>query len=839
MKRNITKLLSVVLAVVLVVGLLPATALAWAVYDIWVSGVQVTGLNADDVLSDGGTVVFTSATGSEPAKLTLKDADIVGTSLLAHPDDNFGIYSEIDLTLELHGKNTITAEDAVSDAVSCGISMRAFPKKMHLVIDGDGTLNVTAGKGDSSWAVRATEMTMRGGTVRATAGEASRSAAVSCIDFVMEGGTLEATSGKAENSCAVEADALTMLGGTLEATAANGESNCAIEAIEMTMQNGTVRATAGDATGESCAIYPDELIMEGGTLEATAGKAEYSCGIDSTSFTILGGTVRATGGEGSDDSVAIMAMEFVMEGGTLEATAGKGYRTYGVETDSMTVLGGAILASAGNASGWCKAVYSNHFTMEGGSLIALGGEAKESWGIDGGGPISGGTLTAIGYTAALGGADLSGYANPNVKVNTEPTEIGASAWNGTDKLGGLGNDIKYVKVAPHNPFSDVSEGQYYHEPVLWAVRHDPQITTGTSADRFSPNATCTRAQVVTFLWRAMGQPEPTLAVNPFTDVKEGQYYYRAVLWALEEGITTGTSADKFSPNTGCTRGQVVTFLHRAQGTPAPGSSVNPFTDVAAGQYYYDAVLWAVNHSPQITNGTSATAFSPNATCTRGQIVTFLYRAFNVPPVYRGYNVLKDDDFLLYVENVLTVIGRGTVVSGRVLNGRVDVGDRLRLLSWDSSNIAKEYTVKVEGIEMFRETVDYAEKGDYIGLLISGTAKENVQIGAALVDVGTERRFKAYAGSITGDLHVNSTEEGGLDKSIFMSDKLRFYYGGVSEVTGYFTDLGDVMECEPGKDYTGVAVGYVRPSAFWYVGQEIAIREGDRTVGTFTVTLIEQ
>ena len=109
-------------------------------------------------------------------------------------------------------------------------------------------------------------------------------------------------------------------------------------------------------------------------------------------------------------------------------------------------------------------------------------------------------------------------------------------------------------------------------------------------------------------------------------MKEGQYYYKAVLWALEKGITTGTSATTFSPNVGCTRGQVVTFLHRAQGTPTPGSSVNPFTDVKSGQYYYDAVLWAVNHSPQITNGTSATTFSPNATCTRGQIVTFLYRS---------------------------------------------------------------------------------------------------------------------------------------------------------------------------------------------------------------------
>ena len=732
MKRNITKLLSVLLAIVLVVGLLPATALAWAVYDVWVSGVQVTGLNAKDVLSDGGSVVFTSATGSEPAKLTLKDADIVGTSLLAHPDDNFGIYSEIDLTLELHGKNTITAEDAVSDAVSCGISLRAFPKKIRLVIVGDGTLNVTAGKGDSSCAVRAAEMTMQGGSVRATAGEASyESIAVSCIDFVMEGGTLEATSGKAENSCAVEADAFTMLGGTLEATAANGESNCAIEAIEMTMQNGTVRATAGDATGQSVAAYPDELIMEGGTLEATSGKGEISCAVETDQMTVRGGTVRATAGEASevseavasndfimvggtleakadkgeyscavdanemtvrngivraisgeatDESIAVRCDDLVMESGTLEATAGKAKNSCAIDADEMTVRSGTIRATAGEASEGSSAVYSDQsIVMEGGTLEATAGKAEYSFGVDStsftilggtvratggegseesygvfdnfkgefiieggvliaaGGPadgsygiyklngMKGGTVTAIGQTRAYYNYPvLDGFKDPVVTVSEQPSGTGAVSWNGTDSLN---YDLfKYVRIAPYNPFTDVPEGQYYYEPVLWAIGQEPQITTGTSADRFSPNATCTRAQVVTFLWRASGEPEPAKTENPFSDVKEGQYFYKAVLWAVEKGITTGTSSDKFSPNAGCTRGQVVTFLHRSQGRPMPWSLNNPFTDVAEGQYYYAAVLWAVHHSPQITNGTSADRFSPDATCTRGQIVTFLYRS---------------------------------------------------------------------------------------------------------------------------------------------------------------------------------------------------------------------
>ena len=172
-----------------------------------------------------------------------------------------------------------------------------------------------------------------------------------------------------------------------------------------------------------------------------------------------------------------------------------------------------------------------------------------------------------------------------------------------------------------NPFTDVKEKDYYYEPVLWAVANS--ITTGTSKTTFSPDKPCTRAQVVTFLWRAAGSPEPTQTNNPFTDVPAGQYYYKAVLWAVEESITTGTSKTTFGPDKSCTRAQVVTFLWRAAGEPAPQKNDNPFKDVPQGQYYYNAVLWAVEEG--ITTGTSKTAFSPDKPCTRGQIVTFIYR----------------------------------------------------------------------------------------------------------------------------------------------------------------------------------------------------------------------
>lgn len=174
-----------------------------------------------------------------------------------------------------------------------------------------------------------------------------------------------------------------------------------------------------------------------------------------------------------------------------------------------------------------------------------------------------------------------------------------------------------------NPFTDVPDNSFYYVPVLWAVANN--ITNGTTATTFSPNVACSRAQIVTFLWRAAGKPAPKSSVSAFTDVKTGQYYSDAVLWAVEQGITNGTSASTFSPDAVCTRAQIVTFLWRAAGKPAPKGNSNPFSDVKANQYYTDAVLWAVEQG--ITNGTSATTFSPDAVCTRSQIVTFIYRYY--------------------------------------------------------------------------------------------------------------------------------------------------------------------------------------------------------------------
>ena len=171
------------------------------------------------------------------------------------------------------------------------------------------------------------------------------------------------------------------------------------------------------------------------------------------------------------------------------------------------------------------------------------------------------------------------------------------------------------------PFTDVAEGAYYADAVAWAIQN--KVTSGVSATTFAPNASCTRGQMVTFLWKAAGSPEPKSLTTAFTDVKSGAYYEKAVAWAVENKVTTGTSATTFSPDATVTRGQSVTFLWKANNSPA-AASASAFTDVAAGAYYASAVNWAVEKG--VTSGMSATTFAPNSNCTRAQIVTFLYRA---------------------------------------------------------------------------------------------------------------------------------------------------------------------------------------------------------------------
>ncbi len=186
----------------------------------------------------------------------------------------------------------------------------------------------------------------------------------------------------------------------------------------------------------------------------------------------------------------------------------------------------------------------------------------------------------------------------------------------------LGEEVTWI---PYKPmlFTDVSFGSFYYDSVMWAVKQG--ITNGVSATTFGPGQSCNRAQVVTFLWRAAGSPEPAAAVNAFVDVEAGSFYEKAVLWAVEKGVTNGTDATHFSPGVTCNRATVVTFLYRAFESPAVENAENPFADIPAESWYTAPVLWAVEQS--VTNGLSADSFGPDQSCNRAQIVTFLHRAY--------------------------------------------------------------------------------------------------------------------------------------------------------------------------------------------------------------------
>ena len=390
--------------------------------------------------------------------------------------------------------------------------------------------------------------------------------------------------------------------------------------------------------GIEAGTLPDGLTLVGDTIKGTPSKAG--------DFKF---TVKATNGGGSDtkeltikiaDAEAAKYHNVTLTGAGTGATGAgshaagttvniyagtkSGYTFNGWTSDDVTVLS----ASSKNAS----------FVMPDKDVTV-----KANWVYNGGSSGGGYTYYTIKATAGVNGSisptgnvsvregrDQTFTITPNkgyavAKVLIDSKNVGAvKSYTFENVKKNHTIEVVFMK-ASGNPqtgvFVDVPEGSYYEEAVNWAV--EKGITTGTDATHFSPDGICTRAQAVTFLWRAAGSPAAKSAVMPFTDVKAGSYYYDAVLWAVENGITKGTSDTMFSPDATCSRAQIVTFLWRSQKSPAAGTA-NPFTDVKASAYYADAVLWAVKED--VTKGTTNTTFSPDANCTRAQIVTFIWRA---------------------------------------------------------------------------------------------------------------------------------------------------------------------------------------------------------------------
>lgn len=313
-------------------------------------------------------------------------------------------------------------------------------------------------------------------------------------------------------------------------------------------------------------------------------------------------------GQSSLDSSYNYSVAHMLENGTLENLLAKGGTsgvTFHVNSLSPFAIGwykNTPTPGGGGGGGGAVSTYTLTFDTNGGSAIDK--ITKDS----------GTTIDLAAYKPTRAGYTFAGWFSDKA-LTKAVTSVKLTA-----------NTTVYAKWTQNggtaeNPFVDVKEGAYYYDAVLWAV--EQKITSGTSATTFSPDASCTRAQMVTFLWRAAGSPKVENGKNPFTDVKADAYYYDAVLWAVEKGVTSGTSATTFSPDATVTRGQTVTFLYRNAGSPEVSGTM-PFTDVEADAYYAKAVQWAVQQ--KITTGTSETTFSPMSDCTRGQIVTFLYRA---------------------------------------------------------------------------------------------------------------------------------------------------------------------------------------------------------------------
>ena len=338
--------------------------------------------------------------------------------------------------------------------------------------------------------------------------------------------------------------------------------------------------------------------------------AQWTVNQYTITYNLAGGTA-----EGNPNTYTIETKAFTLKNPTKSGYTFTGWSGTGLDGENnMTVT--IPTGSTGNRT------YTAHWRYNGSGHSYSYYTIKATAG-------AGGSISPSGNVSVREGRDRTftitpdkGYAVANVKIDGK--SIGAvKSYTFENVRRNHAIEVIFTK-ANGNPqtgvFVDVATGSYYEDAVDWAVENG--ITKGTDDTHFSPDGICTRAQAVTFLWRTAGSPKPETRAMPFTDVPVGSYYYDAVLWAVENGITKGTSDTTFSPNMTCTRAQIVAFLWRSEKSPAAGTA-NLFVDVKSTAYYADAVLWAVKEN--ITKGTTSTTFSPNADCTRAQIVTFLWR----------------------------------------------------------------------------------------------------------------------------------------------------------------------------------------------------------------------
>ena len=640
-------------------------------YDVWVGGTQVTSQNKNNVLTDG-KVTYDPDTQT----LTLTNATITGEGNRQYTSkikDACGIYAKHDLTIKLTDTNTVRGSTETQDNGSYGIFVSG---KLTFTSDSNGSITVSGGTSSNNgnaWVpgVYASGITVKNCNVTVSGGTAEHDSypvayAMSKAPTLVGAKVVKASTTNRADGATTTYDKSRITRYQYLQIQKDDSAASVVEAPVIAPESGyfmgSQDVTITCPTSGATVYY---------TTDKNSTRTEYTAPIhlsETTTITAIAvkdnqesATVTATFTKRTGDAVTAVTLSLdardrtLKVGDTSELTAtvkhegteikdGSVTVTWASDnTDVATVENGKITAqSVGKArvtaavvengvtySDFCDVIvearpssshHSSSSTTDYDVNAAVSGE---------GGSVAAGTKRASrGTTVTVTATAASGYQVAQVSAvdkdgkTVSLTDKGDGVYTfvmPASKVDVTARFAQVQKPEEKDPYGDVSKDSYYYDAVKWAA--ETGVTTGVGDGLFAPEWVCTRGQIVTFLWRASGSPAPKATELPFTDVAADAYYAQAVLWAVENGITNGTSETTFSPDQTCTRAHAVAFLYRMSGSPAAAGST--FSDVAADAYYSAAVAWAVEKG--ITNGTSGTTFSPDDTCTRGQIVTFLYR----------------------------------------------------------------------------------------------------------------------------------------------------------------------------------------------------------------------
>ena len=600
-------------------------------YQVWVNGTQITEVNKDNVLQDNTathSVVYAPADDNNPATLTLTNASIKNQQISQSGGLSYilpcGIAAKENLKVIVCGENNII-ESANGNAIRgecdltiCGngsLKLTSYNTAVTISVQDSHNLavtesvKITATKKNSNnqldgRTIAANDVTVQG-NANVTAINETNNRAVYCSDKLKVTDSATLTAQSKQNSYAIHtANGFTYPGHIVKASKnfEGNEPDTIYDPAKLTPEGNEtaykyVQVSPTSGTVITGIKLNKELSMKVGTTDTLTPVFTPANATEQTvTWTSSDKTVATVDQNGKVTAVGVGAATITV------LTKDGGY------TDTCTVT--VSNPSSSSASHTTYYPVNTPAKSEGGSVVVSPKSASK------------GSAVTVTVTPESGYQVSSVQAVDKDGKKLTLTDKGDGKYSFVmpgSKVAVSASFAQVQKPEEKDPYGDVSKDSYYYDAVKWAA--ETGVTTGVGDGLFAPEWVCTRGQIVTFLWRASGSPAPKATELPFTDVAADAYYAQAVLWAVENGITNGTSETTFSPDQICTRAHAVAFLYRMSGSPAAAGST--FSDVAADAYYSTAVAWAVEKG--ITNGTSGTTFSPDDTCTRGQIVTFLYR----------------------------------------------------------------------------------------------------------------------------------------------------------------------------------------------------------------------